>query len=66
MIARSCQSLLEKHPDLLDSKARVLIEEVLDAVADMQSLVEDLVKRMRQRQTAPAAAAVPADPAATA
>ncbi|MGO8689299.1 MAG: response regulator [Thermoguttaceae bacterium] len=66
VIARSCQSLLEKHPDLLDSKARVLIEEVLDAVADMQSLVEDLVKRMRQRQTAPAAAAVPADPAATA
>ncbi len=65
VIARSCQSLLEKHPELLDPKARVLIDEVLDAVADMQSLVEDLVKRMRERQTAPAAAGVPADPAAT-
>jgi FixJ family two-component response regulator len=65
VIAQSCQSLLEKHPELLDPKAQMLIEEALDAVTDMQSLVEDLVKRMRQRQSALAAAQPSADQAAT-
>ena len=64
MIADSCRSLLERHPDLLDSRAKSSIEETMDALADMQSLVEDLLKRMQLRQAAQAAAAPVDQPAA--
>ncbi len=64
VIADSCRSLLERHPDLLDSRAKSLIEETMDALADMQSLVEDLLKRMQLRQAAQAAAAPVDQPAA--
>ena len=55
-VAQSCRSLLEKHPDLFDAKEKFRIEETVDTVTEMQSLVEDLLKRMRGRQSAAAAA----------
>ena len=48
---QSCQSLLEQHRDLFDPTARSLIEGTLDAMADMQSLVEDLLARVRGWQS---------------
>jgi CheY-like chemotaxis protein len=64
-IAASCRSLLEKNPDLFDAKAKCRIEETVETVGELQSLVEELLTQMRQRQSA-ALAAVPAgDGAAT-
>ncbi len=60
-IAASCRSLLEKNPDLFDAKAKSRIEETVETVAELQSLVEGLLTRMRQRQSAALAAAPAAD-----
>ncbi len=49
-IAQSCQAFLEQHPDLLDLKARSLVEGALEAVSDVQALVEDLMARVRAWQ----------------
>jgi len=50
-LTESCQSLLEQHGDLFDRKARSLIEDSLDAISDMQSLVEGLRARARAWQS---------------
>ena len=55
-IAESCQTLLEKHPDQFDRKAKVLVEETCEAAADMQCLIEGLAERIRGRQAANLAA----------
>ncbi len=62
-IAESCQSLLEKHPDLFDPKAKGLIQQTVEAVVDMQVLLGDLLKRMRNRHVDSVAAEPPAEQA---
>jgi len=51
LIAQACQAFLEQHPDLLDPKAKSLIEGTLEAVSDVQALVEDLMARVRAWQS---------------
>jgi DNA-binding NtrC family response regulator len=46
-VAQSCQALLEQHRDVFDPEAKSLIEGTLDAISDMQCLIEDLQARMR-------------------
>jgi light-regulated signal transduction histidine kinase (bacteriophytochrome) len=42
-VAHSCQSLLERYPDSLDPKTTSLVEDALEAVANMQCLLADLL-----------------------
>ena len=46
-LSESCQSLLEQHGDFFDRRARSLVEDSLDAISDMQSLIEGLRVRAR-------------------
>jgi DNA-binding NtrC family response regulator len=61
-IAQSCRSLLEKNPDLFDAKAKSRLEETVETVTELQTLVEDLLTRMRNRQSPPVAAEPAAAP----
>ncbi|MGO8745017.1 MAG: hypothetical protein ACLQNE_03415 [Thermoguttaceae bacterium] len=51
LVTQSCQSLLEHHQDLFDPKAASLIRGTVDAVSDMRAFVEDLLGRVRARQS---------------
>jgi len=51
-LTQSCQLLLEEHGDLFDRKAKSLIEGSLEAISDMQALVDDLLARANGRQSA--------------
>ena len=42
-VASSCRSLLERYPDTLDPKTSSLVEDALEAVANMQYLLKDLL-----------------------
>jgi light-regulated signal transduction histidine kinase (bacteriophytochrome) len=42
-VADSCRSLLERYPDSLDAKTTSLVEDALEAVANMQFLLKDLL-----------------------
>ncbi len=42
-VADSCRSLLERYPDSLDPKTTSLVEDALEAVANMQCLLKDLL-----------------------
>jgi light-regulated signal transduction histidine kinase (bacteriophytochrome) len=42
-VADSCRSLLERYPDSLDPKTSSLVEDALEAVANMQCLLKDLL-----------------------
>ena len=46
-ISRSCQSLEEQYHDIFDPKARTLIEYAVDGVAEVQRLVDSLLKHCR-------------------
>jgi K+-sensing histidine kinase KdpD len=42
-VADSCRSLLERYPDALDPKTTCLVEDALEAVANMQCLLAELL-----------------------
>jgi signal transduction histidine kinase len=42
-VANSCRSLLERYPDSLDPKTTSLVEDALEAVANMEYLLADLL-----------------------
>jgi light-regulated signal transduction histidine kinase (bacteriophytochrome) len=42
-VADTCRSLLERYPDSLDPKTISLVEDALEAVANMQYLLKDLL-----------------------
>ena len=50
-VARACQSLTERHGDLFDATAESLIENSLEAISNMQYLVDDVLRRIRSRQS---------------
>jgi light-regulated signal transduction histidine kinase (bacteriophytochrome) len=43
-VSESCRSLLERYPDSLDPKTTLLVEDALEAVANMQLLLADLLQ----------------------
>ncbi len=43
-VADSCRSLLERYPDALDPKTTSLVEDALEAVANMQCLLKGLLE----------------------
>ena len=43
-VSESCRSLLERYPDSLDPKTSSLVEDALEAVANMQFLLADLLQ----------------------
>lgn len=48
-VARDCQSLMERHSDLFDPTAESLIESSLEAISDMQCLINQALRRIRGR-----------------
>lgn len=42
-VADSCRSLLERYPDALDPKTTCLVEDALEAVANMQGMLAELL-----------------------
>jgi light-regulated signal transduction histidine kinase (bacteriophytochrome) len=42
-VADSCRSLMERYPDSLDPKTTSLVEDALEAVANMQCLLKGLL-----------------------
>ena len=48
-VACSCQSLEEQYHDIFDPKARALVENALDGVAEVQRLVNDLLEHCRTK-----------------
>lgn len=51
-VAQSCQTLMERHRDLFDSKAESLIETTLEAISDMRYMVEKMQERIGVREPA--------------
>ncbi len=48
-ISRYCQSLEEQYQDIFDPKARALIENAVDGVAEVQRLVDGLLEHCRSK-----------------
>jgi len=51
-ISRSCRCLGEQYQDILDPKARTLIDDALDAAAEVHRIVDDLLSHFRVEKPA--------------